>query len=477
MFNNKNIYIPPTLKEGRFVFFAVDNVDFSEDTPDGKRTLHGTVMTVYQQLKPGDTKVPLVRSSNTTEDHDKQNDIIPTISCKLSSSIKPAMPEFPYFKCLSDATFSDQFIDNLCWLFSKTSTVENSYSERSENIQFIGKDIPTWSAYNSVMFDTRDLTNVDGFPLVSAHAHEFSTLLSVFRYAELINQHIMVEERKIVVSVDLGLYKPAKQLEFARDDCQNNWIIRPGELHIVMALLRTIGAYIDHSCLDEIWLESGIYSSTTIKQIIEGKNVKRAMKAHITFLQSLFFLYKEQFFEKHQGIKEVIDDLSNQINLSIANENFDQAKDAHYQLSEWVKSKDILTKLKEFDEVKYKLHPVFQFVRQYMHMVHLLIMFVRSVRQYMHMVHLLIMFVRSVRTGNWNLHLQSLEAFLKFFFAHDKLNYARLIPLYLAEMHSLKDTDPHIYAEFEKGNWAVNKNSVTFCSIVVIMHFSTSIAL
>ena len=32
-------------------------------------------------------------------------------------------------------------------------------------------------------------------------------------------------------------------------------------------------------------------------------------------------------------------------------------------------------------------------------------------------------------------------------------------------MHSLKDTDPHIYAEFEKGNWTVSKNSVPFCSI------------
>ena len=30
-------------------------------------------------------------------------------------------------------------------------------------------------------------------------------------------------------------------------------------------------------------------------------------------------------------------------------------------------------------------------------------------------------------------------------------------------MHSLKDTDPHIY--IEKGNWVVNKNSVPFCSI------------
>ena len=44
--------------------------------------------------------------------------------------------------------------------------------------------------------------------------------------------------------------------------------------------------------------------------------------------------------------------------------------------------------------------------------------------------------------------------------------YARIIPLYLAEMRSLKTTDPEIEAEFQNGNWAVNKNAlVPFCRL------------
>ena len=43
---NGGAYLPHDISLGRFVFFAVDNVDFSEDTPDGKRTLHGTAMAI-----------------------------------------------------------------------------------------------------------------------------------------------------------------------------------------------------------------------------------------------------------------------------------------------------------------------------------------------------------------------------------------------------------------------------------------------
>ena len=34
--------------------FAVDNCDFQEDTPDGKNTLHGTVMNIYQSISESD---------------------------------------------------------------------------------------------------------------------------------------------------------------------------------------------------------------------------------------------------------------------------------------------------------------------------------------------------------------------------------------------------------------------------------------
>ena len=51
---NDGLYIPPDVVLARHVFFAVDNVDFAEDTPDGKNTFHGTVMAIYQRQEPGD---------------------------------------------------------------------------------------------------------------------------------------------------------------------------------------------------------------------------------------------------------------------------------------------------------------------------------------------------------------------------------------------------------------------------------------
>ena len=49
-----NIFIPPKLCKGQFIFFSVDNSDFSEDTPDGKNTLHATAMVVFQRKRAKD---------------------------------------------------------------------------------------------------------------------------------------------------------------------------------------------------------------------------------------------------------------------------------------------------------------------------------------------------------------------------------------------------------------------------------------
>ena len=83
----------------------------------------------------------------------------------------------------------------------------------------------------------------------------------------------------------------------------------------------------------------------------------------------------------------------------------------------------------------------------------------------MHMVQFVLLFIKAVQTADWDLHLSSLEAFTKYFFAYDKLNYARMIPLYLAEMKALKHTDPLVWEEFQNGNWVVNKTSIPFCAI------------
>ena len=41
-----------------------------------------------------------------------------------------------------------------------------------------------------------------------------------------------------------------------------------------------------------------------------------------------------------------------------------------------------------------------------------------------------------------------------------------MIPVYLADMDNLKESDPDVYQEMIQGNWVVNKNTNTsFCAI------------
>ena len=48
------VCLPDFVKKDKPVFFAVDNIDFLEDTPCGKDTLHGTVVVMYQKEETGD---------------------------------------------------------------------------------------------------------------------------------------------------------------------------------------------------------------------------------------------------------------------------------------------------------------------------------------------------------------------------------------------------------------------------------------
>ena len=85
-------------------------------------------------------------------------------------------------------------------------------------------------------------------------------------------------------------------------------------------------------------------------------------------------------------------------------------KEAHGKLEEAVESLKIIEKMEEFDARQEK-KPLFKVFRHYMRMV-------------MEMM----TFVRTVRTGDWALHLEALQAFIKYYCVHDMFNYARMIP-------------------------------------------------
>ena len=77
---------------------------------------------------------------------------------------------------------------------------------------------------------------------------------------------------------------------------------------------------------------------------------------------------------------------------------------------------------------------------------------------FMKMYELLLLFTRATPQSLWDLHLALLEAIIPYFFVHDLENYARLIPVYIAQMRNIKIYEEETWKFFENGNFSVNKS-------------------
>ncbi len=100
MSSTNGISVPPGLQKGKPLFFAIDNIDFQEDTPDGKDTLHGTMMVVFQKTDeaclaendglslcpPANRSLKILPSS-----------IVNLAACDISGNIKAKRsPKYPF---------------------------------------------------------------------------------------------------------------------------------------------------------------------------------------------------------------------------------------------------------------------------------------------------------------------------------------------------------------------------------------------
>ena len=161
---------------------------------------------------------------------------------------KPAVPLHPAFGLFSEEEILITLsLDDHAWLLARNLTRETG-SDEVQECEVLQNAVPVWSGYNSlVVNDALPVTREGAPPLIAAPAHE--------------------------------------------------WILRPGELHILMAQLRTIGAFIENSGIDMAWIESDLYGPNTVKQILEGNHVKRGEAAHLVTLQAFFILYQEAFLQ------------------------------------------------------------------------------------------------------------------------------------------------------------------------------------
>ena len=441
------IYLPHWVEKNEFVWFAMDNIDFLEATPSGMNTLHGTAIAMYQTDAPGkslfNSPVEINRSPGTTSlDH--------VIESKILSCPKPNPKKLKhecYLATLKPNIEKNRNID-ISWIIGCLTFDEDGVG--------INKKAPgTWGAFNSLMSTSQSvhsLTNIALVPpLIRSPPTDYNTLYTGLMRAQNITTCVMGSNSITVVTLDLQLYDMAMKLWVEREDIRKKFLFRPGELHVVFWALASLGDYIEGSGIDQAWVEAGLYSPTTVNKILNGKQLYRSLEAYTITLIVLYKLYFTKFLKTDADDIAFFEKLSNGLTEAFENDttsNTERHDHLNATVTETIhmfKSRNLFEKLEIFEKGANNLQ---KFILNYMKQFGTILQFVRSTRQ------------RDI-----HLHMESIESLTKYFFVHDHLNYARLLPLYISTMQHTEKEHPEIWNEFLKGNFCITKGLSGFTSI------------
>lgn len=238
MIQNHGIDMAHNIIPGRYMFFVIDNCDFAEDTADEKRTLHGTAMAIYQQIKSTDVHQPL--NIDTTNDGKSMlpfpGFLTELLPCTVPKTSKPKI-RVSTFKPSKDNIETLIPDDDLPWLVAgamiRRCQLEYTNYYNTNDEQCSAKStatLPTWAAYNSQISTGLPITRVAMPPPghLAAPAHEWQTLMTVLKQAQGIHTAVVGDNRKTVITLDIGLYEPAMKLLLSHADCRNQFIMLLG---------------------------------------------------------------------------------------------------------------------------------------------------------------------------------------------------------------------------------------------------------
>ena len=252
----------------------------------------------------------------------------------------------------------------------------------------------------------------------------------------------------------MQLYDIAMKLWCSVVNISTSFLFRPGELHVIMWALATIGNYIEGSGIDQAWVEAGMYSATTVNnQILKCKHLYRSLECHFTTMISTYTLFFKQFLQLFHDVNTIVLEYSNVLKDAYEKDVSSDSKIGE-NLVKTINEDTVLVDKIVGVSCKIETH------RNDMTPIQ------RFLFNYIKQLETILLFIRATRDRDINLHLIATESLIKYLFAHDHLNYARLLPLCLATMQDIKANHPNLWNEFEMGNFCITKSNVNFTSIV-----------
>ena len=306
------------------------------------------------------------------------------------------------------------------------------------------KDVmPTWAATKSLLLTYQEATSNPMMmnsevlaPLFKTPPTDFATLYTALRLTQNILALVVGPERRTVIELDLDLYCRAVHIQQSVKN--KNWIIKAGTLHICFAALHALGKTVEGSGMDTEAVETGVYSSAALRSIYGGTSFKRGVAYHTMMSVAIMMMEFESLL----------------VDLPLGSVRL-QCR----QLMEALHLRDPdMVNIYEDLEAYCTVH----IDEKHNEGAGELAIFFN---QYLKQVEALLMIIAASRQGDWLAYLAALDNQIKYFFAADLINYARFMPLHLAQMNQLETDDPLTWEALKSGAFVVSKSDVPFTSL------------
>lgn len=422
--------IPEGIEEGKFSTLVWDNNDFGEETKSGHGTTHNTNGIIIQRSSKTsalpensvtDQEVSMKRSRRRTVD-------APEPDIKVYYGGKKVGPQQEFDLSMPsydrDVTKRGRYLD-MAYIMAKRRTPQTK-----------SPILPGWTGFNTKLQTPNSLSTIGYLPIVDASPTEMATVNTVLLRSVAIADQLGLPS--IVVVFDQAIYSKAQQIRWKDQMLSQRLVPRLGEFHTAMSFLGVIGKRFKDSGLQDILIESGTVAEGSMNGVLNGHHYNRCIRAHKLLFEALQRLCWDAFIDNIEDAETAIStqNLAEDLQCTYPSEEF-------ITKAESEQLKDILEQYDAFVANSSQSNPTFQFWYSYIEMVQTLLLFIRATRE-----------------GDWDLHLSSLRSMMPWFFAYDRMNYARYSPVYWLEMTNLEKTHPYVNEHLHKGEFVVQRQDV-----------------
>lgn len=160
--------------------------------------------------------------------------------------------------------------------------------------------IPSWAGFNAILYPEMPIVSNIGYcPMVDGSSTEYSTIYTVLKHSQKISAAL--GQANTVITFDLATYSKAKEIQWRFPDEFSNVVVRLGGLHIALNFLSLLGKKFADSGLDDLLIESGVYTAGSTSALMKGKSYNRGIRAHKLCIEVFFRLMWNAFLAWYES--------------------------------------------------------------------------------------------------------------------------------------------------------------------------------